>query len=291
LAKKETLPGGALLPTVGEPGTYEWCEEVVECMNAAWRSRETADQGFMAAVRAALQFRIWETLSPPPPAEPYTSLDGLIRRTADEGQAENMQIAIRFSGVLDEARSTTDDEQAPPWAEPAQAAPTRSVAGGNLAAAAPGTGGRVNASAPNRPLSEEEEIALGNALLDQFAGQSGVTLPTGDQGGDEASYSAMAPGPAPAAPRLSAAQRKRERLERTHPDLAEAVDAGELTLKQAYVQAGIEKEVKTLDKLQRLWRAASEDERDHFLSWIEAEQGIEKRREYEREVYGDRESE
>jgi hypothetical protein len=288
LAKKETLPGGALLPTVGEPGTYEWCEEVVECMIAAWRSRETADQGFMAAVRAALQFRIWETLSPPPPDEPYTSLDSLIRRTADTGQAENMQIAIRFSGVLNEAPAAADDQE-PPWAE------ARGVAGANLAAAgpAPAAGGQVHMPVPNRPLTEEEEIALGNALLDQYAGGAAVNinLPAGDQGAGETTYAASAESPAPAAPRLSAAQRKRERLERTHPDLSEAVDAGELTLKQAYVQAGIEKEVKTLDKLQRLWRAASEDERDHFLSWIEADQGIEKRREYEREVYGDGESE
>ena len=272
------------MPTVGEPGTYEWCEEVVECMVAAWRTRETADRGFLAAVKAALEYRIWETLSPPPPEEPYGSLDGLIRRTADQGQAENMQIAIRFSGILEEptAQAATDV----PWA----------VAGASVAASAPSSA-QVRAPAPGletaaqsgRPLTEEDEIALGNALLDQFGAQVAAS---GD-GEAAASGFAMpvptaADAPAAAPPRRSAAQRKRDRLEHTHPELAEAVDAGEMTLKQAYIQAGIEKEVRMLDKLQRLWRSASEEERDHFLSWVEQAEQAEHLRQFEQEVYGDK---
>jgi hypothetical protein len=95
LSRKDQLPepDSALLPTVGKPGTFEWCEEVVEVMNAAWRTRETAEQGFLAAVRAAFQYRIWETLSPPRPEEPINSLDGLIRRMADPGQAERRKMS------------------------------------------------------------------------------------------------------------------------------------------------------------------------------------------------------
>jgi hypothetical protein len=90
----------------------------------------------------------------------------------------------------------------------------------------------------------------------------------------------------PVSPRRTAAERKRDKLERTHPELAEAVDSGEMTLKQAYVEAGIEKANPTLDKLQRLWRTASVEERDRFLNWIEEQEGKERRDAYEREVYG-----
>jgi hypothetical protein len=291
LAKKDLpAPGSALLPTVAEPGTYEWCEEVVECITAAWRTREGAEAAFLAAVGAAHRYRIWEQLSPPPPEEPITSLDGLIRRVAEPDQAEPMQIAIRFSGVLEEEADR----------------PGRSPAAANLAAGGAATG-QVSAPAPGAPsparaLSEEEEIAQGNALLDQYASAppwqpAEVTGGSGsEQGGDAASdaaggFAVGLPAPAPEAPRRTAAQRKRDRLERTHPELAEAVDSGEMTLKQAYLQAGIEREVRTLDKLQRLWRAASEEERDHFLSWVEQDEGVERRREYERQVYGDQDRE
>jgi hypothetical protein len=290
----------ALLPTVGEPGTFAWCEEVVEVMNAAWRTRETAEEGFLAAVRAATDYRIWETLSPPPPDEPITSLDGLIRRVAEPGQAEPMQIAIRFSGALEPA-APADGAEAGFAASEADLAASLSAAGpaGALSASAhahsgmslpvPGAG---PAGRPARPMSEEEAVALGNALLDQYA-----NTPPWDASQPASAGSASGTTPeefslvdvaseAPA-PRRTAAQRKRDRLERTYPDLAEAVDAGEMTLKQAYVQAGIEKEVRTLDKLQRLWRTASEEERQRFLNWIEQEEGLESRREYEKQIYGD----
>ncbi len=99
MAKKKEAQGNPLLPTVNEPGSFAWCEEVVECMNAAWAAREHGEQGFLAAISAALDHRIWETLSPPPPQEPYTSLANLIRRTAPAGQAEAMQLVIKFSGL------------------------------------------------------------------------------------------------------------------------------------------------------------------------------------------------
>ncbi len=276
MAKKKTTAaseGAAsdpLLPVVGVPGTYEWCEEVVECMHAAWRARETSERGFLAAVRAAVEHRIWETLSPPPPQEPYTSLDNLIRRTADEGQAENMQLVIRFSGVVDETASHGDD--APPWATRAASAP--SAYGDAL----------------------DPEVALGEALLAQFAAQMGtqpetaddlaarrpVGIPAGIPAGEDAGGA-----PAPAQPRMSAAQRKRERLERNHPELVDAVEAGEMTLKQAYLEAGIEKPPRTIDKLQKLWQTASEEERERFLSWLDEQMAKQRKREYQEEVYGD----
>jgi hypothetical protein len=141
-------------------------------------------------------------------------------------------------------------------------------------------------------MSEEEAVALGNALLDQYANtppwDASQLASAGSAGGTTPEeFSLVDAAPEAPAPRRSAAQRKRDRLERTYPDLAEAVDAGEMTLKQAYVQAGIEKEVRTLDKLQRLWRTASEEERQRFLNWIEQEEGLESRREYEKQIYGD----
>ena len=82
MANTKESAADPLLPTVNEPGTFAWCEEVVDCMNAAWAMREQGEQGFLAAARAALARRIWETLSPPPPQEPYTSFANLIRRVA-----------------------------------------------------------------------------------------------------------------------------------------------------------------------------------------------------------------
>ncbi len=281
---KPVAAGSALLPTVNKPGTYEWCEEVVECMNMAWRSKETAEVAFLAAVQAAVQYRIWETLSPPPPEEPYTSLENLIRRAADPGQAENMQITIRFSGILENAGAQSGPEEGRGRALPAGTAPMLQT----RADVQPSGG------AMPRPLTEEDEIALGNALLDQYAAQTAA-------GGSDlaAAADAMAaagqavglpPAPAsqaaPVAPRRSAAERKRDRLERSHPELAEAVDAGEMTLKQAYIEAGIEKANPNLDKLQRLWHSASAEERNRFLDWIGEQETAERRREYEREVYG-----
>ena len=290
MSRKEHLPAAedALLPTVGEPGTFAWCEEVVEVMNAAWRTRETAEQGFLAAVKAAHQYRIWETLSPPPPDEPLHSLDGLIRRMAEPGQAEPMQIAIRFSGVL-ERPAPADGAAVDDYTDAAGAVSAAASARGQVSLPAPGA---AASGRPKRPLSEEEEVALGNALLDQYADAppwDAAQLPSAGAATDMAAGLAAYVGePAEAAaPRRTAAQRKRDRLERTYPDLAEAVDAGEMTLKQAYVQAGIEKEVRTLDKLQRLWRTASEEERQRFLNWIEQEEGLESRRTYEKQIYGE----
>ncbi len=282
MAKKNTAAanqGAAsdpLLPVVGVPGTYEWCEEVVECLHAAWRARETSERGFLAAVRAAVEHRIWETLSPPPPHEPYTSLDNLIRRTADEGQAEGMQLVIKFSGILEEAVRRGAD--APPWAT---AAPPASAAYGDSDALDP-------------------EVALGEALLAQFAAQMGmqpdgdedlaarrpVGIPSGIQAGAGPEHRA-ASAASPAEPRMSAAQRKRERLERNHPELVDAVEAGEMSLKQAYVEAGIEKPPRTIDKLQKLWQTASDEERERFLSWLDEQMAKQRKREYQEEVYGD----
>ncbi len=282
MAKKNTAAanqGAAsdpLLPVVGVPGTYEWCEEVVECMHAAWRGRETSERGFLAAVRAAVEHRIWETLSPPPPHDPYTSLDNLIRRTADEGQAENMQLVIKFSGIADEAASRGDD--APPWAT--HAAPAE------------------QAYADSDAL--DPEVALGEALLAQFAAQMGlqpegdedlaarrpVGIPAGIQAGAVAGQRG-ASAASSAEPRMSPAQRKRERLEREHPELIDAVEAGEMTLKQALVEAGIEKAPRTIDKLQKLWQTASDEERERFLSWLDEQMAKQRKREYQEEVYGE----
>lgn len=279
--EKNDLPGSALLPTVGRPGTYEWCQEVVDCLNMAWRSKETAELAFLAAARAAVQYRIWETLSPPPPEEPYTSLEGLIRRTADSGQAENMQIAIRFSGILEGAGLPAESGAGASAARPASAAPPwEMAAAGPEAAALPPIA---------RPLTAEDEIALGNALLDRYAGEAGPPAPDPAAAADAMARAGQAMGlpAAPVSPRRTAAQRKRDKLERVHPELAEAVDAGDITLQQAYVEAGIEKANPNLDKLQRIWRSASADERDRFLNWIEEQEGRERRDAYAREVYGE----
>jgi hypothetical protein len=288
LAKKQDKArfSDPLLPTVNEPGTYEWCEEVVECMNAAWRGRETSEQGFLAAVAAAVQFRIWETLSPPPPQEPYASLDNMVRRTADPGQAENMQLVIRFSGVADEAQAARGADDAPPWE-------TRSGAAQASAAYTP-TGDEVDAPIA---ASDDAEVALGERLLEQFAammaGQEGE--PEGDRRpvGIPAGISAAVPSGVPtqrialAQPRVSPAQRKREKLEQTRPDLIDAVQAGEMTLKQAYIESGIEKQAPVIDKLQKLWRNASSEERERFLAWLDQQAHEQEKREYQEEVYGE----
>jgi hypothetical protein len=261
LAKKQDKgwANDPLLPTVSEPGTYEWCEEVVECMHAAWRGRETSEQGFLAAVRAAVQHRIWETLSPPPPQEPYTSLDNMIRRTADAGQAENMQLVIRFSGVVEDVQAAQPNADAPPWE-------TR---------AAPAAAGRGNEARAPYPLADDEdgaaglpgndaEVALGERLLEQFA-----AMMAEERGGPEGE-----PRPVGIPAGISAA-------------VPSGVSTGEMTLKQAYIEAGIEKHAPVIDKLQKLWRDASSEERERFLSWLDQQAHEQKKREYQEEVYGE----
>ena len=270
LAKKKEAEGDPLLPTVNEPGTFAWCEEVVECMNAAWAAREHGEQAFLAATQAALEHRIWEILSPPPPHEPYTSLANLVRRTAPDGQAESMQLVIKFSGLEENAGKP--------------AAMARSVAAG----AAPGS----EASAPwadSGPEADEDaEAALGRRILEEFEAQMArgeVRLP--DDAGAE-SYERMDAGSTAASPaRVTPAQRKREKLAQSHPDLLDAVQAGDMTLKQAYVEAGIEKPPQTLDRLQKLWRNATEEEQARFVSWVQEQFQKAQKAEYEREVYGE----
>jgi hypothetical protein len=270
LVKKRETQADPLLPTVNEPGTYAWCEEVVECMNAAWGMREQGEQGFLAAVRAALANRIWETLSPPPPQQPYTSFANLVRRTAPPGQAEAMQLVIKFSGM---------DEDAPvqQWA---------------VAAGAPG---RDEVSAPWDDATaealegEDPQVALGRKLLEAFeaemAAQGGgeVSLPA-NYGQGPVAESRAAVG---VSARMTAAERKREKLAQTHPDLLDAVQAGEMTLKQAYVEAGIEKPPQVLDKLQKLWRNATEEEQARFANWVQEQLQKAKKAAYEAEVYGE----
>jgi hypothetical protein len=262
-----------LLPTVNEPGTFAWCEEVVECMNAAWATREHGEQGFMAAVRAALAQRIWEALSPPPPQEPYTSFANLIRRTAPAGQAEAMQLVIKFSGL---------EEEAPPQAA------ARSMA-------ADGAGSN-EVSAPWADLVSDApgdaEAALGRRLLEEFEAQMArgeMRLPDASDAGGDAYEGASGGGDrgAQAPARVTPAQRKREKLAQAHPDLLDAVQAGAMSLKQAYVEAGIEKPPQTLDRLQKLWRNATEEERERFATWMQEQIQKARKDEYEADVYGE----
>lgn len=273
LSKKKASAGDPLLPTVNEPGTFAWCEEVVECMNAAWSAREHGEQGFLAAIRAALEHRIWETLSPPPPQEPYTSLANLIRRTAPPGQAESMQLVVKFSGVEEEGA----------------AAPTRTVA--------VDAGPRDEVNAPWADLvseagegpAEDAEAALGRRILEEFEAQLArgeIRLPDAP-GGDGEGYERADSGGSGAPPRMTPAQRKREKLAQTHPDLLDAVQSGAMSLKQAYVEAGIDKPPQTLDRLQKLWRSASEEERDRFVSWVQEQIQKARKAEYEADVYGE----
>lgn len=259
-----------LLPTVNEPGTFAWCEEVVECINAAWTAREHGEQGFLAAIRAALEHRIWEILSPPPPQEPYTSLANLIRRTAPAGQAESMQLVIKFSALEENAAGPTSP---------------RSVA------MDAGPSGEV--SAPWADLvpeaGEDAEAALGRRILEEFEAQLArgeIRLPDGpggDEAGAEAAGAAGASGPA----RMTPAQRKRDKLAQAHPDLLDAVQSGAMSLKQAYVEAGIEKPPQVLDKLQKLWRNASEEEQARFAAWVQEQVQKARKAEYEADVYGE----
>jgi hypothetical protein len=272
VAKKSVTQGDPLLPTVNEPGTYAWCEEVVECMNAAWAMRDQGEQSFLAAARAALASRIWETLSPPPPQEPYASFANLVRRTAPPGQAEAMQLVIKFSGLEESAEQRE-------W---------------TLAAGAPARG-EVSAPWDDAPTAEagregeDPQIALGRKLLEAFeaemAAQGGgeVRLPD-DYGQGPVAESRAAVG---ASARQTAAERKREKLAQTHPDLLDAVQAGEMTLKQAYVEAGIEKAPQVLDKLQKLWRNATEEEQARFANWVQEQLQKAKKAAYEAEVYGE----
>lgn len=278
MAKKDSAGRDAgidpLLPTVNEPGTYAWCEEVVECMNAAWAGREHGEQGFLAAIRAALRRRIWETLSPPPPQEPYTSLANLIRRNAPAGQAEAMQLVVKFSGL--------EQEQAAPTGAPAARAVAADASAAN------------EASAPWADLApeagEDAEAALGRRILEEFEAamaRGEIRLPDGSGGGDGAGNEpSLAPAQAGSG-RMTPAQRKREKLAQTHPDLLDAVQAGELTLKQAFVEAGIEKPPQTLDKLQKLWRNASEEEQQRFAAWVQEQVQKAQKAAYEAEVYGE----
>jgi hypothetical protein len=272
LAKKKETQADPLLPTVNEPGTYAWCEEVVECMNSAWAMRDQGEQGFIAAARAALANRIWETLSPPPPQDPYTSFANLVRRTAPPGQAEAMQLVIKFSGIEEDASQAQ-------WAVVAATPPRDEVSApwDNAAIAEAGLEG------------EDPEVALGRKLLEAFeaemAGNGGgeVSLPA-DYGQGPVTESRAAVG---ASARQTAAQRKREKLAQTHPDLLDAVQAGEMTLKQAYVEAGIEKPPQVLDKLQKLWRNATEEEQARFANWVQEQIQKAKQAAYEAEVYGE----
>jgi hypothetical protein len=273
LAKKREAQVDPLLPTVNEPGTYAWCEEVVECMNAAWAMRDQGEQAFLAAARAALARRVWETLSPPPPQEPYASFANLVRRTAPPGQAEAMQLVIKFSGMEEGAAAAGAPE------------PSSAVA---AAASA-----RNEVSAPWEDAQglagEDPEVALGRKLLEAFEAEMAA------QGGGQVSLPAEY-GQGPAAERRAAvgvsarqtaAQRKRDKLAQTHPELLDAVQGGEMTLKQAYVEAGIEKPPQVLDKLQKLWRNATEEEQERFANWVQEQVQKAKKAAYEAEVYGE----
>lgn len=265
---QETDP---FLPTVNEPGTFAWCEEVVECINAAWAAREQGEQGFLAAIRAALEHRVWETLSPPPPQEPYTSLANLIRRTAPAGQAESMQLVIKFSGL-----------------EEVTVRPGQTV---RAVAVDASSGSEV--SAPWVDLVPEAgadaEAALGRKILEEFEAQLArgeIRLPDAASG-DEGAYERSDSGAGSAPARMTPAQRKREKLAQVHPDLLDAVQAGAMSLKQAYVEAGIDKPPQTLDRLQKLWRSASEEERRRFVSWMQEQIQKVRKTEYEADVYGE----
>jgi hypothetical protein len=274
LSTRKDLQSDPLLPAVNEPGTFEWCEEVVECMNAAWAAREHGEQGFLAAIRAALRHRIWETLSPPPPQEPYTSFANLIRRTAPPGQAEAMQLVVKFSGLEE------------PGA--AQGIAPRGVA--LNASASAGVSAPWAGSVPDP--GEDAEAALGRRLLEEFEAQMArgeLRLPGGPagDGGEFEGAEAAASSTASAAPRMTPAQRKREKLAQTSPDLLDAVQAGAMSLKQAYVEAGIDKPPQTLDRLQKLWRNASDEERERFAAWVQEQIQKARKAEYEADVYGE----
>ncbi len=60
-----------------------------------------------------------------------------------------------------------------------------------------------------------------------------------------------------------------------------------MSLKQAYVEAGIEKPPQTLDELQKLWRNATEEEQARFAGWVQEQIQKAKKAEYEAEVYGE----
>jgi hypothetical protein len=60
------------------------------------------------------------------------------------------------------------------------------------------------------------------------------------------------------------------RLARDCPELLDKIEAGELSVNQAAIQAGIRKRPSALDQLRATWRKATEDEREAFLREIEA---------------------
>jgi len=59
------------------------------------------------------------------------------------------------------------------------------------------------------------------------------------------------------------------RLRRDRPELAERVEAGELSANAAAVEAGFRRRPTPLDTLRRTWAKASEEERAEFLTWIQ----------------------
>jgi hypothetical protein len=60
------------------------------------------------------------------------------------------------------------------------------------------------------------------------------------------------------------------RLARDNPELLDKIEAGELSVNQAAIQAGIRKRPSALDQLRATWRKATDDERAAFLKEIEA---------------------
>ena len=60
-----------------------------------------------------------------------------------------------------------------------------------------------------------------------------------------------------------------------------------MSLKQAYVEAGIDKPPQTLDRLQKLWRNTTDEERERFATWMQEQLQKAKKAEYEADVYGE----
>ena len=56
------------------------------------------------------------------------------------------------------------------------------------------------------------------------------------------------------------------RLEREHPELAKQVARGELTVRQARLQAGLMRQPSGYEKLERAWKTASPDDRRKFIA-------------------------
>lgn len=59
------------------------------------------------------------------------------------------------------------------------------------------------------------------------------------------------------------------RIKRDRPDILEKMKAGEYkSVRAAARDAGIVKELSTIDKMQRLWRKLGADEQEQFLVWV-----------------------